>query len=298
MSRSDFEKFICAIVTYNDSCAAISSVKMLLGLGFPAPSISVIENGSQQTHKDVIKEKCLSIGFNMFDIKVNNGWGGAINWYVNLLASDHKDKILLIQAHDAIFHQLDIAEVSKAFEDPKLIFASPSYQIPSSSYYTLLKSFHEKPIRKTGYILIGQQTAFFAKVKYLKSIKYDEEFWVYGGEYEIGLRASSLGYRTYQLEQNIIENPGSSFSSLYSYLSYKLNSMYYAFKAKGLYGLAARGSVLAVNVISLLISKEYIKSLYLLKIIMYSVANPGRGHRTYVKSKGLQKAFGIHPLNF
>lgn len=287
------------VLTFKNSNNAKSAVKNLVKLGFSPKTVTIIENGSSIDIKNEIKLFSRSIGCTIFDIDTNNGWGGAINIYLESLNEQQLNSyILLIMAHDAYFTRYNRQEVLDIFNNEQLIFACPSYRVPSSARYNILKSFHEVPFRQNSFITIGQQTAFFARALHLSRVKYDEEFWVYGGEYEIFLRANKLGYLSYQLNDNTIVNPGSSLSSQYSFLAYKMNSLYYAYKRHGCVGFAIRGSVVLYNIFCLILEARFYDAWLLSKVLAYSFSNPGRGHRTYVKSLSCQRRFNIKVLNY
>jgi GT2 family glycosyltransferase len=286
------------IITYRNAANAKSCVLRLLSLHFHPYQVTVVENGSPQHVKDELAVFCGNKGVSLFDICDNCGWGGAINHFVSSLplkkAHDH---VLLIMAHDAYFKRLDMTEMLETFKNPKVIFACPRYPTPSSAKYSILKSYYEVPVRQSGQIQIGQQTAFFARAEHLDRVRYDEEFWVYGGEYEICIRSNLMNYQIYQLENSVIVNPGSAAISNYALLAYKLNSMYLAYKLHGFLGVYIRGSILFANIIQLFLSQEYTQAKLLGKILVFSLMNPGCGHRTYVKNGNLQKKFEISILN-
>jgi len=285
------------IVTYNNPAVLGRSLSKLLDLGFVSSDVSVLDNGSRAEAQLEAKEIAEASNCNFIPISVNRGWGGAINYYLdNIHGSLGGETILLVMAHDSYFESLDIEEILSYFRDPNAIFVCPTYPQPVTSHYNIIKSFYSRPGKEEGLIEIGHQTAFFARASLLNQIRYDEEFWVYGGEYEIFIRAGRQGYNSYQATKTVIVNPASAASSTYGLLAYKLNSLYYAFVRHGYFGLCLRTIVVIYNISVFQLSGSGDTARLLARCLHFALRNPGRGHRSYVQNPDFQAKFKIGPL--
>ena len=111
-------------------------------------------------------------------------------------------------------------------------------------------------------------------------MQYDEEFWIYGCEYEIQLRANDLGLSVYQLEDSIIINPESDTPGNTANIIYTLNSFYLAYKRHGIFGVLCRSLVVSYTLIrSLFFDKQ--KSIDLFYVFAFCFTHLGKGFRTY-----------------
>jgi GT2 family glycosyltransferase len=291
------EKCFPLIISYNNPGVLRRTVYKLLSIGFDIKSLTIYDNGSSVDVNRQIRVLTQRAGIRLINSPTNRGWGGAINNFLDdHISHDQREGILLIMAHDSYFVSIDLAEVFGFFEDAMAIFVCPAYPHPLTNHYSIFKSYYSRPGVAKGRIKIGQQTAFFARASLLKLIRYDEEFWLYGDEYEIFTRASQAGFHTYVAPRSVVVNPGSDSSTVYAYLSYKLNSLYCAYKRHGYLGLALRSLVIIYNIIGLFAVGDRFRALCLARCLLFALENPGHGVRTYRKSQAHQTKYPIPPL--
>ena len=112
-------------------------------------------------------------------------------------------------------------------------------------------------------------------------LRYDEEFWIYGCEYEIQLRANDLGLRIYQVEDSIIINPESDTPSDTANIIYTLNSLYLAYKRNGFFGMICRSLVVSFTLFRSLFFNQ--KRLLIYFAFIYCFTNPSMGFKSTKK---------------
>lgn len=286
------------IIAYNNPSALEQSLLGLVNQNILPSYITVYDNGSSFKARQKIEFLCMEHKVTLISGSLNRGWGGAINHYLDEYSDIDDDcEPMLIMAHDALFVQFDLKEVISYFNDPTVIFVCPQFPSPFTSHYTLLKSFYSRPGLSHGVVKVGHQTAFFTRPRLLKRLRYDEEFWLYGGEYEIFLRAHDMGFKTIQSNQNIVLNPSSDSSPSYGILANKLNSLYYARKRHGLIGYLCRAAVVSASAISCFLRGNSMQGCYMLSCISYTWNNPGKGLNTYRLNHNAQAQYQIRPLH-
>lgn len=289
------------IISYNNHIALSRTLSRLHAVPFKFQRAIILDNNSSPKSRHLINNLAIYFGCLLIDTPANLGWGGAINYFLDFhwgsINPNADSAILMVMAHDCLIDAFNPEELYLYFKNPRAIFVCPDYNESIVNYYSIFKSFHSKPGKRKGLIKIGHQTAFFAKPKLLKATRYDEEFWLYGSEYEIFTRSRQKGYLTFQAVETIVINPSTDSSSETCQLAYKMNSLYYAYKRHGYTGLYIRAFVILMNAIKAYFSGSKDLSRYLVSCVAFSISNPGCGHRTYRSSHSLQEKFSIQPLN-
>ena len=294
-------QFDTLIVAYNNPRVLRTTLASLLSkyIFIDPNTVTVFDNCSSSTSSFEILGICKNFCVNFYRSDVNLGWGGSINHYLQCRNVSLKgdDKYLLVMAHDALFIRLNLESIAQFFTaDSRTLFVSPSYLSPRINSYNIFKSYFSKPGASFGRVIIAQQTAFFANQKLLSMLRYDEEFWIYGCEYEIQLRANDLGLRIYQVEDSIIINPESDTPSDTANIIYTLNSLYLAYKRNGFFGMICRSLVVSFTLFRSLFFNQK-KALDLFWVFIYCFTNPGMGFKSYKKNDFSFTQFPISSLS-
>ena len=288
------------IISYNNHIALSKTLSRLYSLPFQFQRPIILDNNSRSASRHLIYNLAVYFKCLFIDAPANLGWGSAINYFLDFhwdsIAPNADTAILMVMAHDCLIDALNPDEVSSYFKDPRTIFVCPDYNKSMVNYYSIFRSFHSKPGKKEGLIKIGHQTAFFAKPDLLRATRYDEEFWLYGCEYEIFIRSRQKGYLTFQAVETIVTNPTTDSSSEACQLAYKMNSLYYAYKRHGYPGLYIRSIVILMSALKAYFWGSRSFSRYLASCVAFSITNPGCGHHTYRSNSSLQDRFSIQPL--
>ena len=287
------------IISYNNPVVLKYALSRLASLPYKFKTPIIIDNDSPAIAKDEIHSLSSIFDAIIIDLPSNMGWGGAINYFLDNYWESYSisDCILMVLAHDCFFTEFDPDELASYFKDPQAIFVCPDYPNSFTSHYNIFRSYYSKPGKVEGLVRIGHQTAFFARPTYLKRLRYDEEFWLYGGEYEIFTRAYQAGLKTYQAIRTIVVNPSSDSTSENCLLSHKLNSLYISRKRHGFIGLYLRSIVVILNAIIAYLTRRKQLSRYYFSCILFAFYNPGKGLLTYRSYPALQDKYKIVPLN-
>jgi GT2 family glycosyltransferase len=284
------------IIAYQNISVLRVTVTQLFAFGFKRTDITIYDNGSSCDSKSAILSFAELIGCNVVDSPINRGWGGAINDFLTICDHYESSTILLVMAHDAYFLSVDLSEVYSFFSDPQSLFVCPAYPDPRQSHYNIFRSFYSTNSLKEGLIGIGHQTAFFANIKLLNLLRYDEEYWLYGDEYEVFARANQAGYLSWQATRTIVVNPSSDSSSDFALLAYKMNSLYTAYKMHGLKGLLVRSIVIFYSALKAWFAGDKVHALNIFNCINFALANPGLGFRSYRSNPAFHMKYPVTPL--
>jgi len=287
------------IVSYNNPKVLRVSLERLSSLPFKFRRPVIIDNNSPSESIHEIYSIARFFDCTIIGLPVNLGWGGAINYCLDnhwqTLSMD--DCILMVMAHDCYFTDFDPEEVAGYFEDSQAIFVCPDYPSSVTSHYNIFRSYYSKPGKAEGLIRIGHQTAFFTRPSNLRKVRFDEEFWLYGGEYEIFTRAHKAGLRSYQAVRTVVVNPSSDSSAEHCLLSWKLNSLYISRKRHGYIGLYLRLISLIATAFILFIKGQQRLSRYIFSCMSFAFSNPGCGLLSYRSLPVMQSKYKIVPLD-
>ena len=273
------------IIAYNNPSVLNSTIGRLLSdFSFlDRGSIFVYDNGSNYCSSIEIKRLCDFFKVNYYRSHLNRGWGASINHFISIQNLLHVtfNEIILIMAHDAIFAHLHLENILRIFSlHPKAFFVSPRYDPPLVNKYNIFKSYYSRKGLDIGKVLIGQQTAFFARKILLSSLRYDEEFWIYGCEYEIQLRVADAGFDIYQVDDSIVVNSQSDMPSLSANMIYTINSLYLANKRHGIVGFFVRVLVVFTTMLRcFFVDRSKARDLFM--ILIFCINNRGKGYRSY-----------------
>lgn len=286
------------IISYNNPVALRSCLEGLNALSYPFKPPAVLDNCSPTETQGLIHNMAIEYNCKLITAPDNLGWGASINYALDCCWGELQldSCILLVLAHDCLFLRFDPEEIFHYFADPTAIFVCPSYLKPVTSHYNVLKSYYSRPGSSKGRIKIGHQTAFFARPSLLRQVRFDEQFWLYLGEYEIFTRARQAGFHSYQTQNNIVVNPSTDSSSDSCFLAYKLNSLYCAYKRHWWPGFALRAIVILGNVLALWFAGQRSMARQLANCLLFTMANPGCGLLAYRSSAAHIQKYRIPSL--
>lgn len=269
------------IITYNNPCVLPKTVDLLELHGFDSTSVCIIDNGSKETDAHAIKCFCATRKIFLVTYKTNFG----VWWALNKFLEEHAQSyggILLIMAHDALVLECNKQKILSLFSRDSTCFVTPQYPQPVKASYNIFRSYRAKPGKMSGDVKIGTFTAACARASILAKLRFDEEFFLYGGEFEIFLRAADHGYKSYVEPTFIVANPSTDASSEYGLRVNSINSLYLARKRHGWIGYLARLAWISMALVKMVISRSSPNTVkILLEAVLFSLRYPGKGYMTY-----------------
>jgi GT2 family glycosyltransferase len=274
-------KITPVIQTYNNPHVLPRTLAHLEMHGFGPSSICILDNGSRRADAEQVQIFCAQNHVHLISYQENHGAWWGLNKFLDESSRDLGD-ILLIMAHDALVLEFNKSKILSLFEDELTCFVTPQYPKPLKVTYNFLRSYRAEPGVVTGRVRIGNFTAACIRKSMLIDLRFDEEFFLYGGEFDIFLRAADCGFRNYVEPSFIVENPSTDASSDYGLKMNTINSLYLARKRHGVIGYIVRLLWISLVILkSLLTRSSTHQVLILLDSINFSLRNAGMGYMTY-----------------
>lgn len=277
------------IIHFNNPSALSATLNNIIFFGFNPKSIVVFDNGSKIIFAKTAEKLTLDLGCLWEYSNINRGWGGAINFYMksrNWFSND----LVLISAHDANIHHIDIDKIKTAFLNPAIAFISPQYPDPQICTYSTSRSF--KAVHDTnstnGKVIIGHATLCVARAKCLLDHPFDEEFFIYGCESEIFLRICDAGLTTLLWNDFVVSNPTTDASSDFRTRAFTINSIYLAHKRGGIFSFLKRTSVVILSILKLYFSRHSGEARAMQEALWFAITHPGAGFLSYMKKRKTQ----------
>ena len=214
----------------------------------------------------------------------NEGWGGAVNKVLDTKRWCHGD-ILAVSAHDAILTKYDRQIVEKEFSDVSTVFLSPNYPRPERCYYSVARGFrcHFQKASNRSEVAVGHATLCFFRAQVINKLRYDENFFIYGCESEIFLRAHDLGYKTIMTDQIIVSNPSTDSGSEFRELAFSINSLYLSRLRGGRVGYTIRLGVMFISLFRARNIRQRVIVFAKIRGILFSLRSGGAGFREYLR---------------
>jgi len=277
-------KISTLILHYNNPSSLNNTILNIVKNGFDPLAITVFDNCSDKMHAQRGREIAVRLGCQWEESLINRGWGAAINFYLNS-KSWKSDDILMISAHDAIINEVNIEKIKSSFRDRNVVFISPQYPDPLVCTYSTSRSFKafSGSAPTDGVVVIGHATLCLARVNFLINHPFDEEFFIYGCESEIYLRAHDKGFTTLLPNDFIVSNPTTDTSNEFRDLAFTINSFYLAKKRGGYFSFLLRLFVVTISIIKLITYGKLAEAKIKARSLLYSLMNPGLGFAGFIK---------------
>jgi N-acetylglucosaminyl-diphospho-decaprenol L-rhamnosyltransferase len=253
------------VLHWNRPTECAATVEAILAQDFPV-AVKVIDNASQEEALCALRKNLPSC-VEVQRLSENKGWGPALNVVLSEWLSNSDSEFCFVSAHDAVpaEHCLRML-VESMHEDPRIGIACPEYgtsEIPSFSRLRYLKS---TPVekRRSGTaeaVDFPHGTLMLFRKTCLKDIGlFDERYFAYGDEHELGLRAGLHHWKVAIVWGSVVVNPGTwTSSSTRSYL-FTRNSLLLIRTYGGWWSAALRFLLMIPNTLRMLCSppeKEY-----------------------------------------
>ena len=212
------------VVHWNAPQACVATVRAFLAQGVPL-DVAVIDNDSKPAAFAELQRE-LPPEVALVRLKENRGWGGALNVCLDRWLHEEAQSFCFISAHDSdpapgcLRLLLDAANA-----DPHLGIVCPQYREPyvarlSSQRGIFPETVTPQPPRTAQKVDAPHGTLMLVRRECLAQIGgFDERYFAYGDEHELGLRAARRGWKVAMIWGAIVTNPGTATASaLRSYL--------------------------------------------------------------------------------
>lgn len=239
-----------SIVHWNRPAECLKTVETLRRQGM-AVDVTVVDNKSTPDNLEVL-ERGLPEDVELICLPANLGWGPAHNIVLRRWLSEETTEFCAVSAHDALPQAGCLGQLVAALQRySDWGAACPEYGAAEVPTYSLLRGarLRSVPSRAAGTheeVEYCHGTLAVFRRQCLREIGlYDERYFAYGDETEIGLRARRRGWKVGIVWGALVINPGSwSGSAVIAYL-WTRSSLRLARAFGGPFGLCVRGLYVA-----------------------------------------------------
>ena len=244
------------IVHWNRPLECLSTIGLFQDQGLPI-SIRVVDNCSRT---ECVEELVAGLppGVDLIRLSENKGWGGALNVLLKEWLTEQGSEFCVVSAHDSIPRPDCLAILIRAMEREKALgVACPQYETPEIARFAPIRGITFSPATP---LASGEVTPvdaphgtvqIFRKQCIAKIGLFDERYFAYGDEAEIGLRARKMGWGVGMVWGAIVINPGTWTSSpVVGYLSAR-SSLLMARMYGGMWKSLIRAVLMLMNTVRL-----------------------------------------------
>jgi N-acetylglucosaminyl-diphospho-decaprenol L-rhamnosyltransferase len=255
-----------SIVHWNRPEECLATVAALRDQPLPV-HVTVVDNHSRHEHLATLESR-LPADVELIPLSENVGWGRAHNVVLRRWIEEESTPFCLVSAHDAIPGVDCVAQLVEALDrHENWGMACPEYGRPELPVYSVLRgarlrAVETRPAGTHEEVEFCHGTLAIFRRACLRDIGvYDERYFAYGDETEIGIRARRRGWKVGIVWGAIVVNPGSwSGNALIGYL-WTRNSLRLARSSGGVVGVCLRGVYVAAVTIALWVKRAPADSL-------------------------------------
>ncbi len=212
------------VVHWNQPEACAATIGLFVRQNVPL-RVTVIDNHSELAAFEQLRA-LLDPSIEVVRLEENRGWGGALNALLARWLSEETNPFCLISAHDAEPGEKCLPLLVAAAEaDPRLGIACPQYSEPFVATLSSRRGIFPETVapRARGTVQevdAPHGTLMLVRRECLQEIGlFDERYFAYGDEHELGLRAKHRGWKVAMIWGALVTNPGTrTASALRSYL--------------------------------------------------------------------------------
>lgn len=213
------------IVHWNRPMECIATIENFRQQGMPV-SIRIVDNASRPECVEALRSG-LPDGVELIQLSNNMGWGGGLNVLLKKWLAEEGADYCVVSAHDTILLPGCLALLVAAMEADKAMGIScPQYETPEIATFSPIRGISciassPLPSGEVSQVEIAHGTLMVFRKRCLAQIGiFDERYFAYGDEAEIGLRARKQGWTVGMVWGAVVINPGSWTSSpVVGYLS-------------------------------------------------------------------------------
>jgi N-acetylglucosaminyl-diphospho-decaprenol L-rhamnosyltransferase len=201
------------ILHWNQPDECIRTVNAFLAQGVPL-RLCVVDNHSDPEALKTLVER-LPPDVQLLALNENMGWGGAFNVVLKEWLVADGNELCIISAHDAIPADGCVELLLRGMiEDTRIGIACPEYGISEIPHFSKLRYCRNAPVvarppgRSEPIEMLHGTTIAFRRQCLLEIGLFDERYFAYGDEHDIGLRAQQKDWLVCVVWGAIVKNPG------------------------------------------------------------------------------------------
>jgi len=201
------------VLHWNRPEECLRTVEALRAQGGPVSLIVVDNHSTPEALRSLTERLPSDVG--VVRLEENKGWGGAFNIVMQSWLTSGDSEFCFIAAHDAIPGEGCLELLRQAMlNDPRIGIACPEYGVPEVPRFSNLRYYRTTPVepRARGTaeeVDIPYGTLMMFRRACLREIGlFDERYFAYGDEHEIGMRARRHNWRVNVVWGAVVLNPG------------------------------------------------------------------------------------------
>ena len=246
------------VVHWNQPAECLATMEALRAQNIPLDA-TVIDNDSKPEALEIL-ETHLGPEIELIRLDKNRGWGGAFNIALKNWLARRTNRYCIISAHDAVPAADCLRLLIEAAEaDPRVGIACPQYHDPLIARFSSWRGVvpERVPALPRGVaqtVDAPHGTLMLCRRECLQQIGlFDERYFAYGDEHELGMRARRNGWKVVMVWGAIVTNPGTSTESpLRSYL-FARNSLLLVRDYAGWWSALLRAAMIMLNTLRLML---------------------------------------------
>lgn len=244
------------IVHWNQPDECVATVNSLRSQGISV-RITVIDNDSSAQSIESLKTR-LDPAIRFLPLGANRGWGGALNVVLREWVQARASRYAVISAHDVALEPDCLTRlVSAAESDPRVGVACPQYHDPIVVRFSRWRGIvperaQPQPIGAMQTVDAPHGTLLLFRRSCIEEIgMFDERYFAYGDEHELGLRAARRGWKVVMVWGAVVINRGTwTPSALRNYL-FARNSLLLVRDYAGSFFACGRALLILANTVRL-----------------------------------------------
>jgi N-acetylglucosaminyl-diphospho-decaprenol L-rhamnosyltransferase len=246
------------VVHWNQPAECVASLNALGAQQVPL-QVTLIDNDSKPEAFQTLKS-LIGPDVRFVRLKKNEGWGGALNVVLQRWLEEDQNPYCVISAHDAIAEPNCLRLLIDSMRsDSQIGIACPQYRDQSIGRFSSLRGvFPEhasaRPAGAVQPVDVPHGTLMLVRRECLqKTGLFDERYFAYGDEHELGLRARRNGWKVVMVWGAVVTNRGTwTESPLRSYL-FARNSLLLVHDYGGKLSAFLRASLILLNTVRLMV---------------------------------------------
>lgn len=218
------------IVHWNRPLDCAATINALLDQKVPL-KMAVVDNASTADARETLREGVGSRA-DIVQLATNKGWGPALNVVLRKWLESERNPFCLISAHDATPSRDCVELLVQAMQcDPRIGIACPQYENATVPHFSALHGVREVVdlARERGTVQLVEVphgTLVLLRRECLAQIGlFDERYFAYGDEHEIGARAVRGGWKVALVWGALVSNRGTWTPSAWRSYLFARNSL-------------------------------------------------------------------------
>ncbi len=250
MRENNAEPVALLVVHWNNPRACLATVRALRGQD-PNLQTVILDNASSADAYEMLRRETDA---EIVRLSHNHGWGPALNIGLRKWLAESRGEFCLISAHDAVPSEGCVELLVEAMHrDARIGIACPQYADATVPRFSALHGvkLHVDLAQSRGalqWVDVPHGTLFLIRRECLREIGlFDERYFAYGDEHELGARAVRHGWKVALVWGAIVANPETSTPSAWRSYLFARNSLLLVHDYFGVVAAFLRAIVIAIN---------------------------------------------------